>query len=176
MGSALPTARHAIKDIAWTRLCATLFREDICVFVNPESLGLGIARDGYNLYCIRDRESFGVRGGRGEEGKPVAIYAKRYCPDKAVRFCSAAVRQYGSMNACLSTRALLGTIARAKKAERVRERIETCGTITHLEEYVEGGVRSFERIAGMIDTRAQGVHILHFQIHFQEVIYNGCHG
>jgi hypothetical protein len=41
-------------------------------------------------YCIRDRESFG-KGVGGEKGKPVArdaIYAKRYCPDKAVRFCS----------------------------------------------------------------------------------------
>lgn len=74
------------------------------------------------------------------------------------------------MNACLSTR-FTRYDYRTKKAVRVRERIERA--ITHLEEYVEGENKELWKDRGMIDTWARGVHVL--RVHFQEVIYNGCH-
>lgn len=108
--------RGFCMDMIRVRLCATLVR----VYASswPESHG------GYSVYYIRNRESFARR----KEGKPVvrdAIYAKHYCSDKAMRFCShtsAAARQYG-MNIYLSAH-FTRYDYRTKKAERVRERIE----------------------------------------------------
>jgi len=111
------------------------------------------------IYCIRNRESFDGR----KEGKPVSrdTYARRYCPDKAVRFCSrtsAAVRQYGSMNTCLSTRFTRHDY-RTKKTKRVRERIECAVRLPHLVEYVEEGDKELWKDRGMIDTWTQGVRV-----------------
>lgn len=139
-------ARHAIEGIAWTwyvHSCVPPPRKCIRLHDLAESHG------GSSLYCIRNRESFGA----GEEGKENRWPATRYMRSVIVQirpcgFARVPVQQSASMAVGIPAylHALPGIRLPNEKRETCPRKDRTCGTITHLEEYVEGGIRSFERI------------------------------
>lgn len=79
-----------------------------------------------------------------------AIYGKRYCPDKAIAVLHVrAIRWYSSMNNCLPTYLPTyfgGYDYLTKKSEMRPRKDQMCGSITHLEEYVDGEQEVEERI------------------------------
>lgn len=129
---------------------------------------------GYSLYCIRNRESFAGEEWRKTGGPRHDICEALYCPDKANAVLLAYQRSSSPVqHEYLPICSLYPVRLLDEKSETCPRKDRTCGTITHLEEG-GGGNKELWKDRRMIDTWAQGVHVL--QVHFQEVIYNGCHG
>lgn len=135
MGSA--GQRHGIpRDVRRYRAnTPTCIRDNVCVN-RAESQNGDMRR---LMCCARSREQKFRADRRKNRWWYDAIYTRRYCPDKAVRFCSGirAVRQYGLYECPRPPRRIR---LPAKKSGTCSSKDRTCGSITHAEECAKGEI------------------------------------